>query len=724
MSTAQKKIKSNDPCPCGSGKKYKRCCGQNQAQPVLASLNSIQQAQRLLQQGRLDEAEKFCLQFLQHRPDDLSGLQTLAEIYFRSKRHDQVIPLMARHIQLTPKDPAPRYFMALTLQASGKTDESINYYRATLELDANHVPSLVNLGCILHEAGRSSEAIPYLAKADKAKPNDGIIKSNLGLAYSITSNLKEAEHQLREAIRIGQQSNEKLALVENNLGNVLYGMERWQDAIDVLQQAIKHDSTLAGAYNNMGLSLQRLDRFDEAIVFFRKAIALNPKLKGARSNLAATHAMKGDYQECARLQKEEVAQNPYELPCLSNLFYNMALNPNESIAELHKYRDLLRENFEAPLKPAQIKCSNTKVLDRKIRIGYLSPDFRNHAVMRFIHPILQCHDREKFEIFCYHNHADLDQQSKAVSEVADYWLHIVDMTDTQLAECIRLQKIDILVDLAGHTAHGRLRTMMRRPAPIQMTYLGYPGSTWAESIQYRITDEATDPPGSEGRYSETLLRLPDSLWCYAPIHMEDVSELPALTNGYLTFGSFNNVNKIDQRSIDLWAKLLTAIPGSRLLLVTVPPGDARDHLINAFGKLGITSDRLSFEGRLHNTDFYHAFSRIDIALDPVSVNGATTTCEALWMGVPTLSLVGNRFLERAGLSILRAAGLANFACTSEGELIALAQYFDEHRTELASLRASLREQTAASKLMDKVAFTRNLELLYMDAWQTWCEHSN
>ena len=296
-----------------------------------------------------------------------------------------------------------------------------------------------------------------------------------------------------------------------------------------------------------------------------------------------------------------------------------------------------------------------------------------------------------------------------------------DWSDQALADQIRADGIDILVDLAGHTAGNRLLTFARKPAPVQITCLGYPGTSGLAAMDYRITDGCADPPGSEAAYTETLLRLPHSLWCYRPGEgMPGVSPLPALRNGHLTFGSFNSFNKLDEETLLLWAELLRALPQARLRIATVPEGAMRARVLEWFASHGVGAAQVECLGKLPTRAFQQELAACDLALDPLHVNGATTTCEALWLGVPTLSLKGSRFLERAGWSLLCAAGLPELAVDSREDFLALAKRLAADLPALARLRAGLRPRLAASPLMDEAGFTRDLERLYREAWRSWC----
>jgi len=294
------------------------------------------------------------------------------------------------------------------------------------------------------------------------------------------------------------------------------------------------------------------------------------------------------------------------------------------------------------------------------------------------------------------------------------------MSDDQLSQRIQSDGIDILVDLTGHTAHSRLLTFARKPAPIQITYLGYPGTSGLSAMDYRLTDNYAEP-GDDRFYTEKLLRLPDSMWCYRPVaDMPEVTPLPALANGYVTFGSFNNVNKVGADCIALWATLLRALPGARLLLATVPEGEVRERLTRQFVELGVDARRLSFCGKLPPHEFQRRLQQVDITLDPFPVNGATTTCESLWLGVPVLALVGERFLSRAGLSVLSAAQLPDFAAATPAEFINTATLLANNLALLADIRLGLRDHLRATPLLDCQRLTRNLEQIYRNVWETWC----
>jgi predicted O-linked N-acetylglucosamine transferase (SPINDLY family) len=325
-------------------------------------------------------------------------------------------------------------------------------------------------------------------------------------------------------------------------------------------------------------------------------------------------------------------------------------------------------------------------------------------------------------LYAYAEVARPDAMTARLRALCDHWRSTCGLGDAQVAELIRADGIDVLVDLAGHTAASRLLVFARKPAPVQVSYLGYPATTGLDAMDYRLTDAYAEPAGtSEQWYVERLVRLPRSLWCYRPLDdMPEVSPAPAGRNGYVTFGSFNNFAKIGARVIDLWAQLLRAVPDSRLFMICVPEGEAQHALIERFTARGVAAERLQLHGRLPRAAYLAAFGNVDVALDPFPCNGGTTTCDALWMGLPVLALIGDTFLSRAGLSLLAAAGLAELAAATPEAYLAIGAGLSADIDALAARRATMRALLRGSALMDAPAFARDVELAYRDMWRHWC----
>jgi protein O-GlcNAc transferase len=340
----------------------------------------------------------------------------------------------------------------------------------------------------------------------------------------------------------------------------------------------------------------------------------------------------------------------------------------------------------------------------------------------FVEPFLACHDHRTWRIYCYSNCARPDDVSAHLRGFADEWRDIAALPDEEAARLIRNDGIDILIDLSGHTGGNRLLLFARKPAPVQMTWLGYWGGTGMAAMDYRITDHYADPPGeADTQYRERLLRLPHSKWCYLPpAGMPACDALPALSRGCVTFGSLSSFARISDETLRAWAQLLRRLPDSRLRVLGAPSGESLDRLLEICEAACVSAGRLDLVERMPMQAYLQQYREIDIALDPFPMNGATTTCESLWMGVPVVSRSGRSGISRAGVSLLANAGLPQLAAPSWDEYVAIALRLASDLPALAGLRATLRARLATSPLLDAQGFTRDLEDLYRTAWRSWC----
>jgi len=684
----------NDPCPCGSGKKYKKCHMGNEPTgssipKTISITNALRAVEQLVAAGELDNAEYQCQQLI--------GLQANnAQAYF---------------------------LLGVIFSARSQKQDAVMAYKTALRYKKDYFQALGNLGQMLLDLGQAAEAekvfLQALAITSLGSTDKALLLNNLGNTLTTQGRLEEAVTQYKKAINLKADHVKAYA----NLGSALSSLGKVDEAIQCYETAIAYRPDYSDAYNALGAAYFSQRKLNEAIAAYKKATSLNPSFAYAHNNLGVALRELGHlhFETVTRSFQQALLFKPEFAEAFHNLFNWMQFDPLVTPKTLQAAYSRFRDQLETPLREKWRPHDNDADPTRRLRIGYVSPDFRRHAVAYFIAPILENHDKEQIELFCYFTHTDRDDFTDRLESHVEHWRNCVPMTDEQLAEQVRTDKIDILVDLAGHTKGGRLLMFAHKPAPIQMIYLGYPGSSGLHAIDYRLSDNYADPQGSEAYYAEQLLRLPDSLWCYRPDdNMPDITPLPAIHNGYMTFGSFNNYAKISGESIVLWAKLLHEIPQSRLLMVTIPEGEWRKALLHQFIELGIEASRLSLVDLLPTDEFQRTIQQADIALDPVIVNGATTTCEALWLGVPTLTLVGNRFLSRAGLSILSAAGIPEFAVATEEGYIGTAKSYAEDITKLAALRASLRVRIASSPLTDAKGFAQHLEQQYRAAWISWC----
>jgi predicted O-linked N-acetylglucosamine transferase (SPINDLY family) len=358
-----------------------------------------------------------------------------------------------------------------------------------------------------------------------------------------------------------------------------------------------------------------------------------------------------------------------------------------------------------------------------LRIGYVSPDFREHCQSFFTIPLLSNHDRKAFEIFCYADLRRPDAVTQRIRGYVDGWQSIVGMTDEEAARKIREDQIDILVDLTMHMASGRPLIFARKPAPVQAAWLAYPGSTGLSAMDYRLTDPYLDPPGlNDHFYSETSIRLPDSFWCYEPLVTELlVNPLPAQSTGHVTFGCLNNFCKINEPVLRLWAQVLKTVDRSRLMILC-PEGSHRQALLDLLQREGISSDRIELVAGRPRLQYLELYHRIDLGLDSFPYNGHTTSLDSFWMGVPVVTLVGQTVAGRAGLSQLTNLGLPELIAQTSQQYVQIAADLAGDLSGLAELRRTLRERMQASPLMDAPRFARNIEAAYRQMWRNWCQH--
>jgi predicted O-linked N-acetylglucosamine transferase (SPINDLY family) len=465
-------------------------------------------------------------------------------------------------------------------------------------------------------------------------------------------------------------------------------MWRPDEAIAACRQAIALNPNLPEVHNNLGNSLRDKGQLDEAIAAYRQAIALNPNLAEAHSNLILT------------------------------LQYHPAYDARAIAQELCRWN----QQHAQPLRKFIHSHSNDRNPARRLRIGYLSTDFWSHASALFLHPLLKNHDPRQVERFCYAHVPHPDAMTSQFQRDSDAWRNIVGLSDEQVAQQIRQDRIDILVDLKLHTAGNRLLIFARKPAPVQVTWLGYPGSTGLTTIDYRLTDPHLDPLGiDESIYSEKTIRLPETFWCYDPLDGRDVhvNTLPAQKTGVVTFGSLNNFCKINVGTLNLWAKVLRQVDHSRLLLLA-HQGSHRQWTLDRLSGEGIDPARVEFIPFQPRRKYLKVYHRIDIGLDCFPCNGHTTSLDSFWMGVPVITLVGERAFSRAGCSQLSNLGLRELAGQTPDEFVTIVVELANDLPRLSALRSTLRNRMEQSPLMDAPNFARNIEAAYREMWRNWC----
>ncbi len=505
----------------------------------------------------------------------------------------------------------------------------------------------------------------------------------------------------------------------------LHRTGRLREAIPAFRELLELDPGSWDGHVLLSDMLWRLGESAQAIDHCRRAIALAPDRASPYQSLATALMQQGRQAEAEAAFEAALARNPGSAKAHSDLL--LALNYRGSIDprrlfEAHRAWD---RQHARPLSPKAPRYDNDMDPERRLRVGYVSRDFRRHPVSSFFLPLLRAHDRRAFETLCYADNASRDAVTEELEALADHWRPIADRPNEDVAGLIREDRIDILVDLAGHTGDNRLRVFARRPAPIQVTWLGYPTSTGLSAIDYRLSDAVVDPEGEdEIPSSEAVVRLPAGFHCYRPSpDAPEVGPLPAEAAGCITFGSFNHLPKLSDPAIALWARLLAELPGTRLVLKNRCFADAatRERFAGQFTAAGIDAGRVASRPWVgSHRDHLALYNRIDLGLDSFPYNGTTTTCEALWMGVPVVTLCGDRHAGRVGASLLTRVGLENLIAPDEAGYFATAVALARDPKRLAALRGGLRARMSASPLCDETAFARAVEQAYRRMWRRWC----
>ena len=505
----------------------------------------------------------------------------------------------------------------------------------------------------------------------------------------------------------------------NNLGNALDAAGRVQDACVAFERAIQQAPDFSMAHNNLGATLAGQGHFAAAASAYRKALQTDPQNGAAMNNLGVALLEQGMAAKARTMFERVLAADPGDRDAADNRLYS-AIYTEDDPRAIHAAHAAWGKSqpVPPPLRPADANPI------RRLRIGYVSPDFRQHSVSYFIAPLLAAHDPAAVEVFCYADVAQPDAVTARLRPMAQHWRDICGLDDDAVYKLIRTDQIDILIDLAGHTKGNRLAVFARRAAPVQVTAIGYPSATGLAAMDYRLCDDVTDPaPEADAWSVEALVRL-SAMHCYAPPQdAPPLGPLPALANGFVTFGSFNKLAKVSPETVDLWSAVLKAVPGSRLVIKTKPlvEADTRARFEKAFAAHGITPERLHLRGWLPG-DRAHLklYKTIDVALDTFPYNGTTTTCEALWMGVPVVTLAGQGHAARVGASLLTQVGLGECIAASSDEFAAGAGRLAGDLSALALLRDGLRARMTSSRLCDGPAHARDVERAYRAMWQKAC----
>jgi protein O-GlcNAc transferase len=608
-----------------------------------------------------------------------------------------------------------------SLQRKGKLDEAITYYEKAIQLNPTYAGTYNDLGNLFHDKRNIDEAIACYQKALNLNPNFTAAHYNLGDSFQDKGQLDEAIKCYQRAIEL----DPRFAYAYNNLAIALKDKGQIDEAIICYKKAIALNPNLVNAIYGLANALQDKGQLDEAIEYYQKALQHDSNHIRAYTNLGHVFQSRGQLDKAETYYRRAMEIKPDDLIPHQALLMLMNYNPN------HNAQAIFSEHLRFAKQHAQLLRSATQHSNdcspaRRLRIGYVSPDFRKHSVAYFVEPVIASHNREHFEVFCYSNSLVIDEVTRRIQEYSDQWKTIVGMSDDNAATLIRNDKIDILIDLAGHTANNRILVFARKPSPIQVSWIGYPATTGLSTIDYKIVDNYTDPAGvTEQFYTEQLIRMPESFLCYLPdSESPEVGNLPLLETEHITFGSFNNFPKMTAKVISLWTQILKAVPGSYIVLKAKSFFDrmTRQYVTDMFAREGIEGYRIKLFSWLPSTkEHMNLYNQVDIALDTFPYNGTTTTCEALWMGVPVITLAGNSHASRVGESLLSTVGLKELVAHTCEEYIETAVTLAKDVQRLQYLRENLRNTIAKAPLTDARRFTVQLENCYHSMFEAWCQ---
>jgi predicted O-linked N-acetylglucosamine transferase (SPINDLY family) len=686
------------------------------ATPPLAELHQLAS---LFNSGRYAELDQRAHMLLAQYPHAGYIWKVLgASLQMQGK---DALSALQKAVELLPEDAEAHSNLGNTFQDLGQFANAVASYRRAVELKPDYAEAYSNLGNVLKDLGQLEAAAANYRHAIELKPDYAEAHSNLGNVLRDMGQFDRAVFSYRQALGLNPDYHEAYS----NLGNALKDLGQLDDAVAHYQRALQTKPDYAEAHSNLGNALTDMRRFDDAVASYRRALELKPDYVEANSNLGNALQDLGQLEAAIASYRRALELKPDYAEAHSNLLFTLNYLPNQPAAplldEAKRYGELV-----ARLARPFTAWRNVADPSRRLRVGLVSGDLRSHPVGYFVESVLSAltsQASQRIELFAYSSHFSSDAVTARIKSCCRAWHLTLGMSDESLAKRIHDDEIDILIDLSGHTAHNRLPVFAWKPAPVQVSWLGYFATTGVAAIDYLLADPVTLPESEERNFTEKIWRLPHTRLCFTPPDNKmEIGPLPALSNHAITFGCFSTLTKINDDVVALWARVLAAIPNSRLLLKAkqLDSTSARQNILARFAMHGIDATRLLMEGPCSRADYLAAYQRVDIMLDTFPFPGGTTTAEALWMGVPVLTLNGERFLARQGAGLLANAGLSEWVATSAENYVSRAQAHATDLQALASLRKGLRQQVLASPIFDATNFARQLEEALRGMWVNWC----
>ncbi len=667
--------------------------------------------------GRPDEAEASLRRALQIKADYVHAHYNLGAILQDLGRAREAETSFRRVLEIKPDDAPAHSSLGVSLQYLGRLDEAERHLRDAVRLAPHFADAHNNLGNALKGLGRMEDVESCYRRALQINPDFAEAHYNLGIALQDMGRLKEAEASYRRTLELAPH----YVKAHNNLGLVLKELGRLDEAEASLRRALQIMPDYADAYSNLGATQMVLGRPHEAEASYRQAIQIDPGFAQAHSNLGVALHEQGRLDEAVASYRQALEIKPDFADAHGNLLFALNYHPDLSAEEIYRaYREYdlarcvsLRSGWRAHL--------NDKNPNRRLRVGYVSPDFRRHSCISFLEPLLASHDKTQVEVYAYAELVVEDDVSARYKSYVEHWIPTRGMSHEALAERIRSDGIDILVELAGHTVGNRLLAFARKPAPVSLSWLGYGYTTGLGAIDYYLTDEACVPIGSEGLFAEHPWRIATPAYVYRPaVDMGEVGPLPALQRGHITFGTLTRSIRINHRTIRVWADILKAVENSHLVINSLNFRETvlQERMAERFAEYGVDRERLKIGCQ---TPPWEVLRGIDIGLDCFPHNSGTTLFETLWMGAPYITLAGRPSVGRLGSSILQGAGHPEWIAGSEADYVTKAIELAGNVSRLAEVRSALRDQINSGPLRDEAGFARRVEEAYREMWKIWCE---
>ncbi len=702
-------------------------------------------------QKKLKEAAKAFGQAIKGDKTFVAAQLNLGNVYMDLEQYERAASVFRKLIRLSPKSEQAHLNLGRASSLKGDKDVAMTAYRNALELNPGYADAHLNIGAILLERDENEDAKKYFeqalsfdpknaeaynnmgvawkrdgyvdhafscfARASEIKPDFADARNNIGSALYAFGDNDMAEAEVRKGIELSPDSPAAYCI----LGKILRAKNKPTESVAALNQAIQLAPDVSEAYREMGLTLSENNQLDAAIRAYRLGINCDPKDGVAYNNLGMCHVMKGELDEALECFDSAIEAIPTFSLAHSNKLFSLNYIPNITHSELVREHFAFGEMWDRPYD--ENAFTNVPDPERKLKIGYVSPDFRKHVVLTFIEEMLKNHDRDQIELYAYAEVFKADESTERVKGYMDHWRYTIERNSMEVAQQIRDDGIDILVDLAGHTGNNRLTVFAVKPAPVQVTWIGYPNTTGLKNMDYILMTSHFLPEGGEADFSEEVYHLPRVPITYKkPAHRPDIGRSPFEAKGHVTFGCFNNVIKAGPAAVAAWSEVLKAVPDSKMMLKahafrnedTIAASKA------AFEARGIDPERIMCEGPSEHSEYLKRYSEIDLALDPFPYNGGTTSLDTLFMGVPMLSLEGASWVARIGSGLLRIVGEESLIGSSVEDYVAKAIDFARNPEKLAVLRGNLHERFMASGITDHVTQTRDVENAYRDMWRRWC----